>query len=48
MVQAAMKEFDGLDILVNNAGVNRDSVVWKMTEEQWDGVINVNLKGCFN
>jgi len=48
MVQSALKEFGHLDILVNNAGVNQDSVVWKMTEEQWDNVMSINLKGCFN
>ncbi|MBI3091443.1 MAG: 3-oxoacyl-ACP reductase FabG [Candidatus Tectomicrobia bacterium] len=37
-----------VDILVNNAGVNWDGVSWKMTEEQWDRVIGVDLKGCFN
>jgi len=36
------------DVLVNNAGVTRDSVVWKMSEESWDLVLNVNLKGAFN
>lgn len=35
-------------ILVCNAGINRDAVIWKMTEEQWDQVINTNLKGYFN
>jgi len=40
--------FGGLDILVNNAGMNWDGVIWKMKEEQWDAVINVDLKGCFN
>ena len=35
------------DILVNNAGIARDSVVWKMTDEQWDDVIAVNLTGAF-
>jgi 3-oxoacyl-[acyl-carrier protein] reductase len=48
MVVTAMKEFDGIDILVNNAGVNWDGVIWKMTEEQWDNVLNINLKGYFN
>ncbi|MCK5579478.1 MAG: 3-oxoacyl-[acyl-carrier-protein] reductase [Planctomycetes bacterium] len=48
MVQTVIKEFGSLDILVNNAGINRDGVVWKMTEEQWDSVMNINLKGCFN
>lgn len=37
-----------IDILVNNAGINKDSVIWKMTEEQWDAVLNINLKGYFN
>lgn len=48
MLQAALKEFGRLDILVNNAGINQDSVIWKMTEEQWDTVIDINLKGYFN
>ncbi len=37
-----------LDILVCNAGITRDGVVWKMTEQQWDAVIETNLKGYFN
>ena len=48
MVEGAVKEFGKLDILVNNAGINWDGVIWKMTEEQWDSVININLKGYFN
>lgn len=48
VVQRVLKEFGCLDILVNNAGITRDGVVWKMTEDQWDAVIDVNLKGCFN
>lgn len=47
-VSATISEFGRLDILVNNAGINRDGVVWKMTEDQWDDVIRVNLKGYFN
>jgi len=47
-VQAAIKAFGSLQILVNNAGMNWDGVSWKMTEEQWDRVIDVNLKGYFN
>ncbi|MGD8969872.1 MAG: SDR family NAD(P)-dependent oxidoreductase [Desulfobacterales bacterium] len=47
-VQAAVKAFGSLQILVNNAGMNWDGVSWKMTEEQWDRVIEVNLKGYFN
>lgn len=48
MVDSVVKEFGGLDILVNNAGINWDGVIWKMSEEQWDSVININLKGYFN
>ncbi len=48
MVKEVAGGFGGLDILVNNAGVNRDSVIWKMTEEQWDQVLEINLKGYFN
>jgi 3-oxoacyl-[acyl-carrier protein] reductase len=48
MVETVVKELGRVDILVNNAGVNWDGVVWKMTEEQWDTVINIDLKGCFN
>ena len=48
MVEEVRDEFGRLDILVNNAGINRDGVIWKMAEEQWDEVIEVNLKGYFN
>lgn len=48
MVTAVVKEFGRLDILVCNAGITWDGVIWKMTEEQWDKVISVNLKGYFN
>jgi 3-oxoacyl-[acyl-carrier protein] reductase len=48
MVQTVVEEFGSLDIMVCNAGINWDGVIWKMTEEQWDTVINVNLKGYFN
>jgi 3-oxoacyl-[acyl-carrier protein] reductase len=47
-VRAAAAALGGLDILVCNAGVTSDAVVWKMDEEQWDRVLDVNLKGCFN
>jgi 3-oxoacyl-[acyl-carrier protein] reductase len=46
LVKEVLDEFGHLDILVNNAGMNWDGVVWKMTEEQWDAVIDV--KGTFN
>ncbi len=48
MVQTVIREFGRLDIMVCNAGINWDGVIWKMSEEQWDTVINVNLKGYFN
>jgi 3-oxoacyl-[acyl-carrier protein] reductase len=48
MVQTVVAEFGRLDIMVCNAGINWDGVIWKMTEEQWDTVISVNLKGYFN
>ena len=48
MVKKVIAEFGGLEILVCNAGINWDGVIWKMKEEQWDRVINVNLKGFFN
>lgn len=48
MVNTAIKEFGGLDILVNNAGISWPAMLLKMTEEQWDRVINIHLKGTFN
>ena len=48
MVRTVVDTFGGLDIMVCNAGINWDGVIWKMTEEQWDRVINVNLMGYFN
>ena len=48
MVETVQKAFGRFDILVCNAGITWDGVIWKMTEEQWDAVINVNLKGYFN
>ncbi|NIS78897.1 MAG: glucose 1-dehydrogenase [Anaerolineales bacterium] len=48
LVQKVLDEFGRVDILINNAGMNWDGVVWKMTEEQWDRVISVDLKGAFN
>lgn len=48
VVKAAVAEFGSVDILVNNAGMNWDGVSWKMSEEQWDRVLEVNLKGYFN
>lgn len=47
MIDAAVQEFGTVDILVNNAGIIRDAMLHKMTDEQWDQVIEVNLKGVF-
>ncbi len=48
MAQTVLDKLGRVDILVNNAGMNWDGVVWKMAEEQWDRVIDVDLKGTFN
>ncbi len=47
-VAAVMKDFGNIDILINNAGILRDATLLKMTEEQFDNVLDVNLKGVFN
>jgi 3-oxoacyl-[acyl-carrier protein] reductase len=47
LVEAAVDRFGGLDILVNNAGIARDRMSFKMTEQEWDDVVRVNLKGHF-
>lgn len=48
VVNTALNEFGRIDILINNAGVNKDALVTKMTKEQWNGVIEVDLTGAFN
>ena len=48
MVDAVVERYGRIDILVNNAGITRDAQFLKMTEEDWDKVIAVNLKGVFN
>ena len=48
LAQFAIDQFGTIDILVNNAGITRDAMLQKMTGEQFDQVINVNLKGVFN
>lgn len=45
---AIVEKYGHIDILVNNAGITRDAMTRKMTDEQWDMVIDVNLKGVFN
>jgi 3-oxoacyl-[acyl-carrier protein] reductase len=48
VVEAIVKDFGRVDILVNNAGITRDGLMMRMSEQQWDMVINVNLKSAFN
>lgn len=48
VVESIHKDFGHIDILVNNAGITRDGLMLRMTEQQWDMVINVNLKSAFN
>ena len=47
-VNQIVKDFGRVDALINNAGITRDNLLMRMTEEQWDLVINVNLKSIFN
>ncbi|MFQ5457783.1 MAG: SDR family NAD(P)-dependent oxidoreductase, partial [Myxococcota bacterium] len=47
MVQAALDRWGKIDIVVNNAGILRDRMFWKMSEEEWDLVLDVHLKGHF-
>ena len=48
VVRQVTEDFGPIDILVNNAGITRDGLLMRMTEAQWDAVINVNLKSVFN
>lgn len=48
VVQKTLDEFGKVDILVNNAGITRDALIPRMSEQEWDAVIDTNLKGTFN
>jgi len=48
LVNQVLQDFGQIDILVNNAGIAKDGLLMRMTEEQWDSVINTNLKSVFN
>lgn len=48
LINDVVAEFGRLDILINNAGITRDNLLMRMSEENWDEVINTNLKSCFN
>ncbi|MGG1486020.1 3-oxoacyl-[acyl-carrier-protein] reductase [Peribacillus castrilensis] len=47
MIKEVVEQFDRVDILVNNAGITRDNLLMRMKEDEWDSVINTNLKGVF-
>lgn len=48
LIDEVLKEFGNIDVLVNNAGITHDNLILRMTEQQWDNVINANLKSVFN
>jgi 3-oxoacyl-[acyl-carrier protein] reductase len=48
LISAIMEDFTTIDVLINNAGITRDNLLLRMTESDWDRVINVNLKSVFN
>lgn len=48
LINHTVKEFEKIDILVNNAGITRDTLIMMMSEEDWDDVLRINLKGTFN
>lgn len=48
LVKSIMEDFGQIDVLINNAGITRDNLLLRMSEDQWDQVINTNLKSIFN
>ena len=48
LVKEVLETYGGIDIVVNNAGITDDTLLMRMSEDQWDRVMNVNLKSCFN
>lgn len=48
LVESSIKEFGTIDVLINNAGITKDNLIMRMSEEDFDSVINTNLKGAFN
>ena len=48
MIKETLNQFGTIDVLVNNAGITRDNLLMRMKQNEWDDVINTNLKGVFN
>ena len=48
IITHTINKWEKVDILVNNAGITKDNIIMRMKEEDWDNVMNINLKGCFN
>jgi len=48
LIETVTKDFGDIDILINNAGITRDNLLMRMSEDQWDEIMNVNLKSVFN
>lgn len=48
MIDSIIEKFGHIDVVVNNAGITRDNLILRMSEEDWDNVLNINLKGAFN
>ncbi len=48
LIKQVLEDFEKIDILINNAGITKDNLIMRMSEEQWDDVITVNLKSVFN
>ena len=48
LVKEVLETYGGIDIVINNAGITDDTLLMRMSEDQWDSVMNVNLKSCFN
>ena len=48
MIKEVVSQFGSVDVLVNNAGITKDNLLMRMKEQEWDDVIDTNLKGVFN
>ncbi|SVE55523.1 uncharacterized protein METZ01_LOCUS508377, partial [marine metagenome] len=48
VINNKINKWEQVDILINNAGITQDNIIIRMKEEEWDNVIDINLKGCFN